>query len=167
MNQRKPEIAMIVAADLGNGIGKDNAMPWHISADLKRFKELTSGHTIVMGRKTWESLPKKPLPKRKNIIITRNKNFEAQGATVIHSPNELTKHAEKNETIFIIGGAEIYQLFYPKTKKIYLTRIKDRFDCDTHLDFFNPKDWQTIYESNLLTDEKSKTEYQFINLKRR
>ena len=158
---------MIVAADLGNGIGKDNTMPWHISADLKRFKELTSGHTIVMGRKTWESLPKKPLPNRKNIVITRNKNFEAEGATVIHAPNELNQHAKNKETVFIIGGAEIYRLFYTKAQKLYLTRVKDRFDCDTFLTILNTKDWQTIYESNLLTDEKTNTEYQFINLKRR
>ena len=167
MKQHKPEIAIIVAADLGNGIGKDNAMPWHISADLKRFKELTTGHTIVMGRKTWESLPKKPLPNRKNIVLTRNTNFKADGATVIHKPDDLENYTDNGKKNFIIGGAEIYRIFYPKAQHLYLTRIKDRFECDTYLDFFDPKAWQTTYESNILTNEKTNTEYQFINLKKK
>ncbi|ALO15849.1 Dihydrofolate reductase [Salinivirga cyanobacteriivorans] len=165
--KQKAEIAMIVAADQADGIGEDNNLPWHISADLKRFKALTTGHTIVMGRKTWESLPKKPLPNRKNVVLTRNSNFNAAGATVIHDPEELQNIAKNHDKIFIIGGAEIYRIFYPKARYLYLTRIKDRFECDTYLDFYNPKHWQTTYESNTLTDEKTNMEYQFINLKKK
>jgi len=164
--KRSYELAMIVATDLDKGIGKDNDMPWHISADLKRFKELTSGHPIVMGRKTWESLPKKPLPNRENIVLTRNLNFSAEGATVINSVGDLEKLNLKGE-VFIIGGAEVYNLFYAEISKLYLTYVMERFDCDTYLEFLKLKDWETIHESEVLTDEKSGTTFQFIDLKRK
>ena len=164
--KRSYELAMIVATDLDKGIGKDNDMPWHISADLKRFKELTSGHPIVMGRKTWESLPKKPLPNRENIVLTRNLNFSAEGATVINSVGDLEKLNLKGE-VFIIGGAEVYNLFYAEISKLYLTYVMERFDCDTYLELLKLKDVETIHESEVLTDEKSGTTFQFIDLKRK
>ena len=160
------KLSMIVATDTNKGIGKGNDMPWHISSDLKRFKELTSGHPVVMGRKTWESLPKKPLPKRENIVLTRNLNFSAEGATVINSAGDLKKLNLKGE-IFIIGGAEVYRLFYPQISNLYLTRVKETFDCDTYLDFLEMDEWETINESKILTDEKSGTMFQFIDLKRK
>jgi dihydrofolate reductase len=160
------KLAMIVATDPNKGIGKGNDMPWHISADLKRFKELTTGHPIVMGRKTWESLPKKPLPKRKNVVLTRNLNFSAEGATVINSAGDLEK-LNLSGKIFIIGGAEVYKLFYPQISELYLTSVKETFDCDTYLEFLKLEDWETIYHSEMLIDEKSGAEFQFINLKRK
>jgi dihydrofolate reductase len=164
--KRNYELAMIVAADLDKGIGRDNDMPWHISADLKRFKELTTGHSIVMGRKTWESLPKKPLPKRENIVLTRNRDFSAEGATVIHSIEDLD-NLNLNGEVFIIGGAEVYNLFYSEVSTLYLTYVMERFDCDTYLEFLKLKDWETIHESEVLTDEKSGTTFQFIDMKRK
>lgn len=164
--KQKFELAMIVATDPNKGIGKGNDMPWHISSDLKRFKELTTGHSIVMGRKTWESLPKRPLPNRLNVVLTRNLGFKAEGAEVIHSIDELEKLNLKGE-IFIIGGAEVYKLFYPQVSNLYLTRVKETFDCDTYLDFLEMEDWETINKSKILTDEKSGALFQFIDLKRK
>ncbi len=160
------KLAMIVAADLNNGIGKNNQMPWHISDDLKRFKALTTGHTIVMGRKTWESLPKKPLPNRKNIVLTHNKNYMAEGAEVFTNIEQL-KASLNGEQAFIIGGAEIYKQFYPEIDTLYMTRILKNFNCDTHLHFLDMDDWEETKKSDMLNDEKTGTQYQFIDLKRK
>ncbi len=166
MKTSQTELAMIVAADLNNGIGKNNQMPWHISADLKRFKTLTTGHTIIMGRKTWESLPKKPLPNRKNVILTRNPKYTAEGAEIYTDPNQLKKSLNGTRA-FIIGGAEIYKQFYDDADTLYLTRILEKFDCDTHLTVLDTTDWEETEKSNVLSDEKTGTQYQFIDLKRK
>jgi len=166
MKTHETELAMIVAADLNNGIGKNNQMPWHISDDLKRFKALTTGHTIVMGRKTWESLPKKPLPNRKNIVLTHNKNYQAEGAEIYTNPNQV-KNSLNGTRAFIIGGAEIYKQFYPEIDTLYMTRILKNFNCDTHLHFLDMNDWKETKKSDVLNDEKTGTQYQFIDLNRK
>lgn len=165
--KKKLTYTMIVATDLRNGIGKNNELPWHLSEDLKRFKTITTGHPIVMGRKTWESLPKKPLPERQNIVLTHDKNYSAQGATVINNINEIKQVVEPGQEVFIIGGAEIYNLFLPLVSKIYLTLIWDWFGCDTKLGTFNRAKYAILSESNMHTDEKSGVEYQFLTLEKR
>lgn len=158
---------MIVAIDLHNGIGKNDELPWHLSEDLKRFKSITTGHPIVMGRKTWESLPKKPLPERQNIVLTTDKNYNAPGADVVTSIEEVKQIVNPAQEIFIIGGAQIYNLFLPKISKIHLTLVWDWFDCDAHLENFNRKRYNILNESNMHTDEKSGIEYQFLTLEKR
>ncbi|MFO7864206.1 MAG: dihydrofolate reductase [Salinivirgaceae bacterium] len=163
MNSR---YAIIVATDLANGIGKNNSMPWHISEDLKRFKELTTGHAVIMGRKTWESLPKKPLPNRTNIVITRNGSYEAEGAITVTNPADVMQHTNPNQSLFIIGGAEIYKLFYAEATRLYRTLVKDTFECDTTLDVLSESNWEITNQSNVRKDPKSGLEYQYIDYKR-
>ncbi|MCS6111580.1 dihydrofolate reductase [Clostridium botulinum] len=161
-------LSIIVAIAKNNVIGNDNKLIWHISEDLKRFKEITSGKTIVMGRKTFESLPG-VLPNRKHIILTRDKNFKVNSECVeiIYDFDELlSKYKNSDTEIFIIGGGEIYKQLLPHTHKLYLTKINKDFDGDTYFPQINYDDFKVDYESDIITDEKSKLEYNFINLSR-
>lgn len=159
-------LAMIVAADLGNGIGLNNDMPWHISEDLKRFKEITSGHTIVMGRKTWESLPKKPLPNRRNIVLTRDMGYNSNGAEVYNAVSTILNETRDEKKVFVIGGATVYEAFYPHVKMLYLTRINSRFETDTNIPFLNMEQWKEVKNSGMQTDYNSGLEYAFIDYER-
>lgn len=128
-------ISVIVAIGRGRAIGKDNALLWHIPDDLKRFKALTLGHPVIMGRKTWESLPEKfrPLPSRTNIVITRQAEYAARGATVVNSLEEAraaAARAEGCDEIFIIGGAQLYIQALPYADRLYLTVIEDDKEGD-------------------------------------
>lgn len=156
-------ISIIAAIAENNVIGKNNGLIWHISEDLKRFKKLTSGHPAVMGRKTYESLPFKPLPKRKNIILSRNKDLIYKGATVINSLEKVIKECKNEDEIFICGGAKIYKLFLPYTDKIYLTKIYHSFEGDTFFPEINFSKWKIEFESEIFLDNKSKLKYSFIN----
>jgi len=122
------QIIFIYARDDYFGIGKDNMLPWHCPEDLKRFKKLTEGHSIVMGRKTWDSLPKKPLPKRENIVLT-NSLALIKGAHVLRKKEDLKKYYN-NEKIFIIGGASLFQLFEEDVDTVYETIIPGNYECD-------------------------------------
>ncbi|NFS12436.1 dihydrofolate reductase [Clostridium botulinum] len=161
-------LSIIVAIAKNNVIGNDNKLIWHISEDLKRFKEITSGKTIVMGRKTFESLPG-VLPNRKHIILTRDKNFKVNSeyVEIIYDFDELLRKYKNSDTeVFIIGGGEIYKQLLPHTHKLYLTKINKDFDGDTYFPQINYDDFKVDYESDIITDEKSKLEYNFINLSR-
>ena len=142
-------VSIIVAMAENGVIGKDGRMPWHISEDLKRFKKLTLGHPVIMGRKTYESIGK-PLPGRTNIVITRNPNFSATGVTAVSSFYEALNVAGQsagNDEIFVIGGAEIYTLALPTAKRIYLTRVHGDFAGDTRLPLFDLKnEFQITHE---------------------
>lgn len=135
-------INIIVAMDLKNTIGKDNQLPWYIPSDLKHFKKITTGHTIVMGRKTFESIGK-PLPNRDNIILTKNENYVVKGCMVCNSIEEIFS-LSKDKEIFIIGGAEIYKIFLPYTDKLYITLIHDKFDGDTFFPRIKFSEWELI-----------------------
>ena len=135
-NMKKPKISIIVAiGEQNRAIGKNNELLWHITADLKRFKELTSGHPVIMGQNTWESLPEKfrPLPNRINIILTLNKQYEAEGAHIANSISEaidVASSKDKNE-IFFIGGASVYAQALPLSDKLYVTEVDGDYDGDT------------------------------------
>ncbi|NFO05265.1 dihydrofolate reductase [Clostridium botulinum] len=161
-------LSIIVAIAKNNIIGNNNKLIWHISEDLKRFKEITSGKTIVMGRKTFESLPG-VLPNRKHIILTRDKNFKVNSECVeiIYDFDELVSKYKNSDTeVFIIGGGEIYKQLLPHTNKLYLTKINKDFDGDTYFPQINYDDFKVDYKSDIIIDEKSKLEYNFINLSR-
>ncbi len=136
----------IIAAIAQNGIiGNNNKLIWHISEDLKRFKKLTSGNPIIMGRKTYESLPIKPLPNRKNIILTRqNKTYE--GAYTAKNIEEALKLCDAKSEIFICGGAEIYKLFLPSADKMYLTIVHRNYEGDTYFPEIDYSGWQKIQD---------------------
>ncbi len=156
-------ISIIAALDKNNAIGYKNNLLCYLPADLKHFKQLTTGHTIVMGRKTFESLPKGALPKRKNVVVTKNKNFRCENCEVIHSPDELFGLSHESEEIFIIGGAQIYNLFINKADRLYLTHIHHRFEADTYFPEFDKNKWEIIEKEDFEPDEKNKFSFSFVN----
>ncbi len=158
------EISIIVAAASDNAIGSNGDLIWHISADLKRFKALTMGHPIVMGRKTWQSLPNGALPGRKNIVITRDQNFTAENAVVCHSIQDAIDSCSDDKHIFIIGGAQIYNQALHLADRIYLTRVFAEYpDADARFPEINPNEW-TIDSQLPIETTKSGLNYQFIDL---
>jgi len=148
-------LSLLVAADEGNVIGKANQLPWHLPNDLKYFKNLTWGLPIVMGRKTYESIGK-PLPGRTNIVITRNKEYTAEGIVVVHTIEQALNVAQQKgaREIFVIGGAEIFNSVFDKAHRIYLTRIHHRFDGDVFFPELN-RDWQLVKKQAQEKDEKN------------
>ena len=134
-------IALVVAVARNGVIGRDGGLPWHISSDLKRFKAITMGKPLIMGRKTWESLPKKPLPGRLNIVITRQKDFQAEGAVVVADAEAARAAAGEAEEIAVIGGGEIYDLFFARADRIYLTEVDLEIDGDTRFPPLNFAQW--------------------------
>ncbi|HZH01747.1 MAG TPA: dihydrofolate reductase [Flavisolibacter sp.] len=154
-------LSLLLAADENNVIGKDNQLPWHLPNDLKYFKNLTWGMPILMGRKTFESIGK-PLPGRKSIVITRNKEWQAEGVMVVHSlidAIELAK-SEAVKEIFVIGGAEIFNSSLKDAQRIYLTRIHHQFDGDTYFQKLN-QDWQLVNSKHCEPDEKNQYTHTF------
>ena len=140
-------ITIIAAVSENNALGKDNGLIWHLPEDLKRFKKLTNNHCIIMGRKTFESLPKMhPLPNRHNIVITRNKDFKIDDVTICHSIEEALKVSSYDNQPFIIGGGEIYKLAMKFTKKIELTKIYKTFDADTFFPKIDENKWKLVEE---------------------
>jgi len=153
-------ITIIVAVAQNNALGKNNQLLWHLSDDLKRFKKLTLGHTIVMGRKTFESLPG-VLPNRKHIVISRNSNYQQSEITVVKSVEQALSIVPKNEEVFIIGGGEIYKLFLEITDKIELTRVYHSFEADTFFPEIEPNKWQLISSEFHPKDSKHKYDFTF------
>ena len=139
------ELTLIAALSENNALGKDNQLIWHLSEDLKRFKKLTNGHAIIMGRKTFESLPK-ALPNRKNIILTQNATYQAKDAWVVHNIEAALALAEGDPQPFVIGGGQIYQLFLPFAKRIELTLVHHHFEADTFFPELDLKSWKQIHE---------------------
>lgn len=146
-------ITMIAAAGENNELGKDNDLVWHLPDDFKRFKQLTTGHHIIMGRKTFETFPK-PLPNRTHLVITRNENFLRDGAVVVHSLEEALTMAQNDDQPFIIGGGEIYELGLKVAHKIELTRVHGTFEADAFFPEIPLEEWELISEEHHGTDEK-------------
>lgn len=167
MNLLNFSLSCVVAVAKNNIIGNNNQLLWHISDDLKRFKQLTSGSTVIMGRKTYESLKIKPLPNRKNIILTSNKHFDAPNCVVIHSIEDCALHLIQNQENFVIGGGEIYNLMLPYCQRIYLTLVHQDFEGDTRFPHLDNKQWQVITDSGILKDEKSGLQYQYLTYQRK
>lgn len=156
-------ISQIVAVAENKVIGKDNDLIWRVPADLRYFKETTSGHHILMGRKNYESIGR-PLPNRTSVIITRNKDYQAEGCIVVNSIEEALKVAKANgETeAFIIGGGEIYKSSLQQTDKIYYTEIHETFDGDTFYPELDKTTWKETAREKHLKDEKNPYDYSFV-----
>ena len=160
------QTTIVVAISSNNAIGKDNQLLWHLPADLKHFKNITSGHTIVMGRKTYDSIGK-PLPNRRNIVITRQKGLQLEGVEVVNSLDEALAICKEENQVFIIGGAEIYKTALPLTHKIELTRVHQEFEADAFFPELDNETWKEVWKEDHLPDEKNKFAYTFSTLERR
>lgn len=158
-------LSIIVAAARNNAIGKNNQLLWHMPADLKFFKETTLGHPVVMGRKTFESVGK-ALPKRRNIVITRNKSFSPENVEVCHALDEALELLDDTEENFIVGGSEIYKMSLPYCDKIYFTEIDADFEADTFFPSFNPEEWHLTHREEHAADEKNPYNYCFLTYER-
>lgn len=159
-------VSSIVATAENNGIGKDNQLLWRLPADLKHFKDITTGHTVIMGRKTFDSVGK-PLPNRRNIVVTRKTELEIPGAEVVNTIEAALALCDDNEEVFIVGGAEIYKMAMPMTDKIYLTVVHGTFDADTFFPAIDPEIWKETDVVNHDPDEKNAYAYTFSTLLRK
>ncbi|MCK5822787.1 MAG: dihydrofolate reductase [Bacteroidales bacterium] len=154
--------SIIVAIAENYAIGKDNELLWHISDDLKRFKKLTSGHTVIMGQNTFDSLPNGALPKRTNIVITFNKELKIPGCIMAYSIEDAIKKCDLNQEVFVIGGGSIYEQFLEFADKIYITLVHKNFDADTFFPKIDSNKWSIIEQTDFPADDKSKYAYSFI-----
>lgn len=154
-------VTLICAIDENNSLGKENRLLWHLPDDFIRFKSLTMGHSIIMGRKTFESLPN-PLPKRKNIVITRQKNYAPAGCIVVSSLEEALQEAQKDdENPYVIGGGEIYRLAMPLATTLEITRVHSVFQADTFFPEIDPLQWKLIKTEYHPKDEKHAFDFTF------
>ena len=159
-------ISFIVAMGRNRIIGKDNALPWKLPADMKRFREITTGKPVIMGRKTFESLGK-PLPNRTNIILTRDNDFVVDGGIVVHSPEEAIQKAAGAEEAMVIGGTSLFRQFFPLARRMYLTIIDDDFEGDALFPEFNQDEWIETQRIEHEPDDKNKYHYTFLTLERK
>lgn len=166
-NPPSPKISAIAAMSENRVIGHNNQLPWYLPADLKRLKALTTGHPILMGRKTYESIGR-PLPNRTNIVITRNNTLKAPGCIVVTSMEEAISHAASNqqENIFIFGGANVYQQCMPYISRIYLTIVHQQFEGDAHFPELDMSEWQEIESIKYAPDHENVFAYTFAVLER-
>jgi dihydrofolate reductase len=153
-------IIMIAAVAENNALGKNNELVWHLPNDFKRFKSLTTGHHIIMGRKTFESFPK-PLPNRTHVVITRNKNYNPEGCIVVDSIEKAISICPENETSFIIGGGEIYNLGLQFADQLEITRVHHSFDADAFFPEINSNDWKEIQTEFNPIDDKHQFAYTY------
>lgn len=161
------KISLIVAMSSNRVIGRDNKMPWHLSADLKRFRAITMNSPILMGRKTFESIGK-PLDGRTNLILSKNKKYQPEGCLVFDSLQEALEKAKNiGDELFIIGGAMLYEMTLPVAQRLYLTDIQAEFDGDTFFPEFNLNDWNKIACEQINHDEKVPFSYRFLTLEKK
>lgn len=162
------KISIVVAQDQEGGIGKDNQLPWHLSADLKHFKNITTGHHMLMGRKTYESIGK-PLPNRVSIVLTRNKTIEfPEGVIKVSSVEEGIEVAKQagEEELFMVGGGQLYKTSLEMVDTIHLTKVETRVEADTFFPILKEEEWEELKKESFEAKEKNKFNYHFITLKR-
>lgn len=162
-------LSYVVAMDKNNVIGKENALPWYLPNDLQKFKKITTSKskTIIMGRKTFESLPK-ILPDRHHIVLTREKNYKVKDdrVTVVNRIEDIEPLIGDSKEYFVIGGGEIFNLLFPYAARMYITKIDENFEGDTFFQKYNENEWKIIEEKEALVDENNKYKHKFIVLER-
>lgn len=159
-------ISIIVAIAENFAIGKDNDLLFHLPDDLKRFKKITSGHTLIMGRNTLLSLPKWPLPNRRHIVITDRKSDSFAGCETVYSLDQALDKVENEDEVFVIGGGLVYRQFYPLAGKMYLTLVHKTFDADTYFPEIEYSEWQEVAREDLY-DDTNDFNYSYLNLVRK
>jgi dihydrofolate reductase len=162
-------IVLVVARANDGTIGHQGKIPWRLSADMRHFKAVTIGKPCIMGRKTWDSLPKKPLPGRTNIVVTRDNAFAAEGAVVVHSFEDavLRAKSESPEEIAVIGGADMYRAALPHAARIYLTVVQGSFGGDTTLAPLDSTSWEETVREDVVADGAGNPAFSIITLDRR
>jgi dihydrofolate reductase len=155
-----PVITLIVAAADSGVIGRDNTLPWHLPEDLKRFKRLTLGKPVVMGRKTFESIGR-PLPGRHNIVVTRDTNYRREGVTVVHDVDAAVRSAGDVPEIMIIGGADLFRLFLPRAGRLHLTRVHGDVAGDVHWPGIDEREWRLLESERHDIDERHARAFTF------
>jgi len=154
-------ISIIVAVAENNAIGKDNELLWHISDDLKRFKKITTGHKIIMGKNTFLSLPVRPLPNRTSIVITDDPSDNYEGCIMAYSIEDAMAKCDDDEECFIIGGGSVYRQFLPLANKLYITRVKRSYDADTFFPEVRSDEWELIGQEDHIDEENNSLPFSF------
>jgi dihydrofolate reductase len=162
----RPSVSLIVAMARNGAIGRGNAMPWHLPADLKRFKALTLGKPILMGRRTYQAIGR-ALPGRDNLVLTRARDWRAEGVTAVHSVGEALQRSASSAELAVIGGAEVYQLTLPLAERIYLTQVLADVEGDTFFPEFSRSEWREVESSDYGADERHAYGMKFVTLERR
>ena len=165
--QKEQTISIIVAMAQDGAIGQGNDLLVHIPGDLKRFKEITSGHSVIMGKNTFNSLPKGPLPNRRNIVLSRNTELKIEGAEVVNSVEGAINLVKGEAEVFIIGGGKIYEQFLPLANKLYLTTVEKAFKADTFFPALNMADWIEESRIDKAAGEVAEFAFSYINLNRK
>jgi dihydrofolate reductase len=160
-------ISIIVAVSDDWGIGKDNELLWKISEDLKRFKRLTSGNTVIMGKKTWESLPVRPLPGRKNIVLTDDPREYIESSVTAYSIEDAVSKCEKGEEIFVIGGGSVYRQFMPIADRLYITHVHKRAPADVYFPDIDLNTWRIFEKEEFAASETISIPYTYIIYERK
>lgn len=160
-------ISIIVAISEDYGIGKDNKLLWHIPEDLKRFKKLTMGQCLIMGKRTWESLPKKPLPGRKNIVLTDIPGECIDCSITAYSVEDALNKCNENEEIFVIGGGSVYAQFMPLADRLYITHIHKKAEADTYFPEISNNEWDVIDKEEHITDSADVPSYSYVIYQRK
>jgi dihydrofolate reductase len=162
----RPLISLIVAMAQNGVIGRDNALPWRLPEDLKRFKEFTLGKPILMGRRTFEAIGR-PLPRRANLVLTRDRDWRSPGVIPVHSVEEALLQTRTCDELVVIGGAEIYRLLLPLARRIYLTHVHADIPGDTYFPAFDPAQWDDVELHTQPADERHAHPITFVTLERR
>ncbi len=156
------KVSLIAAVAEGGVIGLDNAMPWHLPADLKYFKQTTLGKPVVMGRKTFESIGSKPLPGRRNVVVTRDRQFTAVGCDVAHDPQSALELLQDAEEVMVMGGATFYAQMLGRADRLYLTEVHAQFEGDTRFPEYDKSEWREMSRTDHAPDESNPYRYSFV-----
>lgn len=160
-------ISIIVAVSEDRGIGKDNKLLWNISEDMKRFRKLTLGNTVIMGKKTWESLPRRPLQGRKNVVLTDDPKEVIDGSVTAYSIEDALSKCEKGEEIFVIGGGSVYRQFMPVADRLYITHVHKNVPADVYFPEIDPNIWKIEEKEDYLASETNTIPYSYIIYQKR
>jgi len=160
-------ISIIAAVSDDLGIGKNNELIWHIPEDLKRFKKLTIGKSVIMGKKTWKSLPRKPLSGRKNIVLTDIPDEIINCAITAYSMEDAVRKSDKNGEVFVIGGGSIYRQFMPVADRLYITHVHKKAPADTFFPEIDPGKWKVIERKECISEDENKIPYSYMIYERK
>ena len=160
-------ISIIVAVSEDWGIGKDNELLWHLPEDLKRFKKLTFGNVVIMGKKTWESLPRRPLPGRKNIVLTDDPNEIIKDSVTAYSIEDALSKCESNEEIFVIGGGSVYNQFMDIADRLYITHVHESCQADVYFPMIDPKIWRVLEREDFNGNDVNSISYSYVLYERK